>query len=105
MDALSSLCVCVCVLCCVQSPRCRISMWEHEATAVTLTSAAVEDKRLFTLAAEAILSALLLPQRKYLKQNPAGQNEHLLLYESHTVQVTQAHLIQVRNYPPLDERQ
>lgn len=33
----------VCVfyaVCCVWGPRCRISMWEHEATAVTLTSAA-----------------------------------------------------------------
>lgn len=41
----------VCALCCVWGPRCRISMWEHEATAVTLTraAAAAADERVFTL--------------------------------------------------------
>lgn len=79
------LCVRACVLylvCCGWGPRCRISMWEHEATAVTLTSAAAADEQtVYTGCRSGSLctAAAPLALRECLN-NPAGQASLLCYY-------------------------
>lgn len=97
--------VCVCVfyiVCCVWGPRCRISMWEHEATAVTLTSAAVAEKWVFTLVAEVILFALLL--HCYSHRGNIWTSEAFLFYKFMcTVHVMQNCLFLSIMHSPHDE--